>query len=275
MTYRRQSSSKQRNPGTRRRNQKGGLLFAVIIAGFALFKFCASADYNEITGETQYVGINENQEIAIGLQSAPQMIQQYGGLNPNIELQELVRGVGNTIVSLSDAGTTPYEFDFHLLADNQTLNAFALPGGQVFVTSALFNQLETEDQLAGVIGHEIGHVIARHGAERIAKQELSNGLTGAAVIASGDYKTAAAAQMISNLVNMSYGRDQELQSDRLGVRFMIQAGYNPQGLIDVMEVLERASNGQKKNEFLSTHPSYDHRLETIIAAIKEFTPEIQ
>ena len=113
-------------------------------------------------------------------------------------------------------------------------------------------------------------MIARHGAERIAKEQLSQGLTGAAVVASGDYRTAAAAALISNLVNMSYGRDQELQSDDLGVRFMYQAGYDPQGLLDVMAILEQASGGQQQAEFLSTHPNYENRLETIQAAIEKY-----
>ena len=258
-------------PRGRRRTTRGGLLIAIVIAAVAFFRFCASADYNEITGETQYVAITEEQEIALGLESTPQMVQQYGGLSRSQQSQNLVKQIGERIVSRSDAGNSPYRFDFHLLADQRTVNAFALPGGQVFVTTALLNRLETEDELAGVIGHEIGHVIARHGAERIAKQQLAQGLTGAAVVASGDYETAAAAMMISNLVNMKYGRDQELQSDELGVRFMYQAGYDPRALLSVMKVLEEASGGQQKAEFFSTHPSYTNRLETIQEAIDKYT----
>ena len=276
MTYYRRTSGQQGGrrrtqlPGSRRGRTRGGLLIALVIAAVALFRYCSSADYNEVTGETQYVAITEDQEIALGLQSTPQMVRQYGGISRSAEGNALVSGVGERLVRNSDAGKTPYQFDFHLLADRRTVNAFALPGGQVFITEALLGRLTTEDQLAGVLGHEIGHVIARHGAERIAKEQLSQGLTGAAVVASGDYETAAAAAMIANLVNMSYGRDQELQSDDLGVRFMYQAGYDPRGLLDVMAILEEASGGQSKAEFFSTHPSYDNRLETIQRAIDKY-----
>ncbi|HEY3386784.1 MAG TPA: M48 family metallopeptidase [Saprospiraceae bacterium] len=254
----------------RRRNVGGGLLIAVFLAGFALCKYYSNSQLNEITGETQHVSITPEQEIALGLNSYPAMIEQFGGLHPDAEAQKFVKGIGQRIVQQSDAKQTPYQYDFHLLYDPNVVNAFALPGGQVFITQALFNQLETEDQLAGVFGHEIGHVVARHGAERIAKQELTQGLTGAAVIASGDYQTAQAAQMIASLVNMSYGRDQELQSDDLGVRFMVQSGYDPEALIGVMQILEKASGGSRQPEFMSTHPSPENRVQRIRDAIAKY-----
>lgn len=254
----------------RRRNVGGGILLALVIAGFALCKYYSSSQYNEITGETQHVNITAEQEIALGLNSYPAMIQQYGGLHPDAEAQKFVKSVGQKVVQNSDAKQTPYQYDFHLLYDPEVVNAFALPGGQVFITAALFNKLDSEDQLAGVFGHEIGHVVARHGAERIAKEELTQGLTGAAVVASGDYNTAQAAQMIAGLVNMSYGRDQELESDDLGVRFMIQAGYNPEALIEVMKILEASSGGQRQPEFLSTHPSPENRIQKIRDAIAKY-----
>jgi predicted Zn-dependent protease len=257
--------------GNRKRNVGGTLIIGLVVAGFALFRYCSTSDYNEILGTTQYVGISEEQEVALGVQSAPQMIQQYGGLHPSADGQQLVKQVGQRIVQASDAGKTPYRYDIHLLAHPDVVNAFALPGGQVFITAALFNQLDNEDQLAGILGHEIGHVVARHGAERIAKMELTQGLTGAAVIASGDYSTAQAAQMIGNLINMSYGRDQELQSDDLGVRFMVDAGYDPNALISVMRILEQASGGQRQPEFTSTHPSPENRIERIRAAILKYS----
>jgi len=254
----------------RGRNIGGGLLIAVLFAGFALCKYYSNSQFNEITGETQHVSITPEQEIALGVNSYPAMIEQYGGLHPDAEAQKFVKMVGQRIVAQSDVKATPYKYDFHLLYDPKVVNAFALPGGQVFITAALFNELDSEDELAGIFGHEVGHVVARHGAERIAKQELTQGLTGAAVIASGDYQTAQAAQMIAGLVNMSYGRDQELESDDLGVRFMIQAGYDPQALVKVMEILEKTSGGQSQPEFMSTHPSPANRIEKIKAAIEKY-----
>ena len=262
----------------RRRNVGGGIIIAILLAGFALCKYYSQSQFNEVTGANQHISITADQEIQLGLQSMPTMVQEFGGLHPDEDAQRLVKQVGNRIVKNSAAQKTPYQYDFHLLADPNVVNAFALPGGQVFITAALFSKLETEDQLAGVFGHEIGHVVARHGAERIAKEELTQGLTGAAVVASGDYNTAQAAQMIANLVNMSYGRDQELQSDDLGVRFMTEAGYNPEALIGVMQILESASGGQKQPEFLSTHPSPANRVEKIkeaIAKYKDLAPKPQ
>jgi len=245
-------------------------VIGLLLAGLALCKYYSASQYNEITGVTQHVSITAEQEVALGLRSLPAMIQEYGGLHPDEEAQRYVKRVGQRIVAQSAARSTPYEYDFHLLANPQIVNAFALPGGQVFITAALFNQLENEDQLAGVFGHEVGHVVARHGAERIAKQELSEGLTGAAVVASGDYTTAQAAQMIAGLVNMSYGRDQELQSDDLGVRFMIEAGYDPEALIGVMKILERSTGGQRQPEFLSTHPNPENRIGRIQEAMAKY-----
>lgn len=268
--YGRQGGTGMFGGGTRRRNIGGTLLIGLVLAGFALCKYYSNSQFNEITGETQHISITADQEITLGLQSLPAMIEQYGGLHPDPEAQKFVKQVGQKIAATSDARQTPYQYDFHLLADPNVVNAFALPGGQVFITTALFAQLETEDQLAGVFGHEIGHVVARHGAERIAKQELTQGLTGAAVIASGDYSTAQAAQVIAGMVNMSYGRDQELESDDLGVRFMLQAGYDPEALIGVMEILERASGGQRQPEFMSTHPSPENRVQKIRDAIAKY-----
>ena len=257
--------------GGRRRNIGGGLIIGILLAGFALCKYYSSSQLNEVTGKTQHVSITPEQEIALGLQSTPAMIEQFGGLHPDEEGQRFVKEVGQRIAKTSAAKLTPYQYDFHLLADPNTVNAFALPGGQVFITTALFNELQDEDQLAGVFGHEIGHVVARHGAERIAKMELTQGLTGAAVVASGDYSTAQAAQMIGQIVNMSYGRDQELESDDLGVRFMIEAGYKPEALLDVMAILAKASGGaERQSEFFSTHPSPENRVEKIKAAIQKY-----
>src|SRR5690606_1125394 len=137
---------------------------------------------NPYTGRVQTINMTSDQEIAIGLQSAPQMAQQHGGLHPNQQYQALVDQVGNKLIKSSIAAETPYQYEFHLLADANTINAFALPGGQIFITYALFSKLDTEDQLAGILGHEIGHVLGRHSAERIAESEFWQTLsTGASV----------------------------------------------------------------------------------------------
>ncbi len=283
MTYYRRQTPQQGYGGyPRRRNTiGGGLLIAIVMAGFALCKYYGSSQVNPITNETQHINMTVEQEIAIGLQSAPSMAQQHGGLHPDQKAQALVKEVGNRLVANSIARQSPYRYDFHLLRDQRVVNAFALPGGQIFITAALFNRLENEDQLAGVLGHEIGHVVARHSAERMAKQELYQGLTGAAVMATydpsnpGSQRSAEVAQYISNLISMKFGRDQELQSDDLGVRLMIETGYNPEELVGVMRILKEASGGQSRPEFSSTHPDPENRIEKIRAAIEKYQGTVQ
>ncbi len=258
--------------GGPRRNGKARLLLALVVAGFSLCSYLGSKQYNPVTGESQHVSITPRQEIALGLQAAPTMIQQHGGHYPDERLQTALDRIGNRIVQRSDAAGTDWEFDFHLLADEQTVNAFALPGGQVFITMALFRRLGSESEVAGVLGHEIAHVIARHGAQRIAKSGLTQGLIGAVVVAT-DGNNARVAQMVGQLVNMKYGREDELESDRLGVRFMGQAGYDPRSLIQVMKVLAEASGGNQQPEFMSTHPYPENRVEAIEAAIRDEFPQ--
>src|ERR1044071_7602530 len=238
----------------------GRLLMAAAIAAFSLFSYFSSRQDNPVTGETQYIDITPEQEIALGLEAAPQMAAEFGGEDESAADQAIVDEVGNRILQSSPAGNSPYEFDFHLLDDEQTINAFALPGGQVFITRALYNKLQTEGELAGVLGHEIGHVVARHSAEQIAKAQLTQGLTGAAVLATYDPNnpsstgTAQVAALIGQLVTLKFSRNDELEADGLGVCFMNDAGYDPNEMIKVQEILASLSKGNEPPEYLSTHP---------------------
>lgn len=252
------------------------LLIGVVMALIAVIGYCSKNQYNELTGETQHISMTTEQEVALGLQSVPQMAAQHGGELQDPNLTQLVKQVGQRVYSRSDAARSPYKFDFHLLADPNTINAFALPGGQVFITYALLGKLQTEDELAGVLGHEIGHVIARHSAEHIAQQELAEGLKGATVMATYDPSNPNSigsqqlAAMISNLVLMKYSREDELESDELGVKYMIQAGYKPEALIGVMEILAQASGGNRPSEFSSSHPSPENRIDKIKESIQKY-----
>ncbi|MBP6398719.1 MAG: M48 family metallopeptidase [Saprospiraceae bacterium] len=247
------------------------LIIGLAMAAFQAFKFYTSTQTNPITGEEQRVQWNTEEEIQLGLQAAPQMAQEYGGLHPDQRAQELVDRVGQKLVQSTIAAKTGYPYDFHLLADNQVVNAFALPGGQCFITAALFTKLKNEDQLAGVLGHEIGHVIHRHGAERSASQGFIQGLIQSVLIGTGgDQALTQVANMVGQYSSMKYGRDQELESDDFGVRLMVEAGYDPHQLIGVMDILEEASGGQKVPEFQSTHPSPENRREKIKAAIDKY-----
>jgi predicted Zn-dependent protease len=250
---------------------------AAAIAAFSLFSYFSSRQDNPVTGETQYIDISPEQEIALGLEAAPQMAAEFGGLDESAQDQAMVDEIGNRIVQSSPAGNSPYQFDFHLLDDDQTINAFALPGGQIFITRALYDQLNTEGELAGVLGHEIGHVVARHSAEHIAKAKLTEGLTGAAVIAAYDPNNPSSASraqialLIGQLINLKFGRDDELESDYLGVCFIADSGYDPNELIGVMQVLASARQGNQPPEFFSTHPNPENRVQRIQEAIQNIT----
>ena len=255
------------------------LWIALVVAAIALLGYFGTSVFNPITEEKQHVGsITPEQEVALGLQAAPEMAQQFGGLDSDAEAQARVDRVGERLVARSAAGKSPYQFEFHVLDDPQTINAFALPGGQVFITEGLLRRLKSAGELAGVLGHEIAHVVARHGAEHIAKQQLTEGLTGAAVLATYDPNnpdsrtSAAVAAMIGQLVNMRYGRQDELESDQLGVRFTDEAGYDPRSLIALMKILAESSEGGRPPEFFSTHPNPENRIERIQMAIEERYP---
>jgi predicted Zn-dependent protease len=248
------------------------------VAAVAVISFLGSKQFNPVTGEDQYVSITQEQEIAMGLRAAPEMAAEFGGLEPDPRYQAIVNEIGRSLVRGGVAAQSGYPFEFHVLADPQTVNAFALPGGQVFITRALVDRLETEGQLAGVLSHEAVHVLARHSAEQIAQAELTQGITGAVLIASYDPENPSSQQLaqmsilVGQLINMKYGRDDELQADALGVQIMADDGYDPRAMIDVMQILAE-SNPAGPPEFFSTHPNPDNRILRIEEAIKALYPE--
>lgn len=251
----------------RRSSWKIRIAIGLAIVAFAFIKKCNNTEVNPYTGRSQHITMDPDQEIAIGLQSAPQMAQQHGGLYPDERLQSFIKAVGNKLVQNSIARETPYKFDFHLLADDRSINAFALPGGQCFITYALFSQLN-EEQLAGVMGHEIGHVIGRHSAERIADSNTWKTATMGATVGAGDLGNILGG--IGQNTLLKNGRGDELESDELGVLFMIQSGYNPNEMIEVMKILKAAAGPNRVPEFQSTHPDPENRIQKIKEAIKKY-----
>lgn len=269
-----------RRGGYGRRTTRGsGMKLRLIIAGaivlFTLFSYLGQSDTNPITGEKQRVALDVEEEIALGLQSAHSMAAQHGNYHPDNNYQAIVDRVGYRIVDalntqLSDRPdlSNPYQFDFHLLADRSAINAFALPGGQCFITYALFEKLARErntpygrfeDRLAGVLAHEVGHVIARHGNQRMAKQKLTQGLVGAASVGGGGYQSGQVAAMVGKMINMKYGRNDELESDKWGVSLSKAAGFDPCAMLDVMDILDESAAGGGPPEMMSTHPKPANR----------------
>jgi predicted Zn-dependent protease len=260
------------NTGVPRRRGFGcgaRILLAVAIAGFALFRYFSQTEVNPVTGEKQHIALTAEQEVALGLEAAPEMAQQMGGeVDRSDPKAQLVAAVGQKVVRNSDAARSPYQFDFHLLRDDETLNAFALPGGQVFITLGLLSKLDDEAQLSGVLGHEIGHVVNRHGAEHMATGQLGQLLTVATGVAATDeegrgQRAAMVAAMINQMVQLKYSRSDELEADRVGMDYMSQAGFDPAAMLGVMRVLGEASRGGRAPVMLSTHPYTEQRVEEI------------
>jgi predicted Zn-dependent protease len=244
----------------------------VAIILFGLVRYFADTQVNPVTGVKQHLSMTADQEMSLGLQAAPQMAGEMGGeADPSDPAAQEVAHIGRQLATRSDAARSPYasNFHYHLLNDAQTVNAFALPGGQIFITRGLLNRLQNEAQLAGVLGHETGHVIWRHAAQQMEKGQLGQMIaTGIAVGASNNrngYAEAAAAQVANQMLQLHYSREDESQADECGVKYMAQAGYDPQemmGVMNVLKKLEAESPGQTP-EMLRTHPLATTRIERV------------
>lgn len=256
------------------------LLIGLIIAAVGFFSYLTQNEKNPVTGAVQHVSLTPEQEIRLGLQSAPQMTAQMGGEIPSTDFRtQEVQKIGRRIISSSVALKGPWHYQYHLLKDPKTINAFALPGGQIFITLGLYNELKTEAQLAGVLAHETGHVIQRHSAQQMAKSQLGQALVFATGIgmASQDNpdrarQAAAVASLVNQVAQLRYSRKDELEADQWGLRLMSEAGFNPKAMIEVLEILQKSSPGGHTPEMLLTHPYPKNRIEKIKDYLDEHPP---
>jgi predicted Zn-dependent protease len=249
-------------------------IIGAIVILFGIVTYFTHESVNPTTGEKQHVSMTADQEIAMGLQSAPEMEQQMGGEVPASDPRGAeVEKIGQFVVDHSIAHRSPYQYKYHLLNDPQTVNAFALPGGQVFITVALYTKLADEAELAGVLGHETGHVVERHSAQQIEKSRLGQTLVLGAGIAESDKNNGmaaiAAAGVANQMIQLKFSRDDESQADERGLEFMTEAGFDPQGMYDVMDILNHLPGSGSTPGFLQTHPHPADRME----AIKEWISE--
>jgi predicted Zn-dependent protease len=255
------------------------LIIGLVIALAGGLRYCGQTQRNPVTGEMQRVALSPKQEVALGLHSAPLMIARHGGELADRQIAPYVESVGQRLVQRSIARGSPYRFQFHVLSDPRTINAFALPGGQIFITQALLFKLRSEAQLAGVLGHEIGHVIARHGAQHLAKQQLGQLLVTAVQVGSYDSRdpqrnrsAALLAQAANQMISLRYGRQDELEADDYGFRIAVDGGYDPRGLVELMQILDEAAGGGRRPEFLSTHPNPGNRRALLLQRIDQAFP---
>ncbi|HSG81340.1 MAG TPA: M48 family metalloprotease [Gemmatimonadota bacterium] len=240
-------------------------LFAPLILTYALT--LVGCPVNPATGERQLILVSEREEIQMGLQGAQQVEQIYG-LYDDADLQAYVEEIGQELAAASEKPGLPWHFK---VIDDPIVNAFALPGGQIFMTRGILSYFTSEAEMAAVLGHEIGHVTARHSAEQMSRASVAGlGLGVGAILSSDIAKYAGVLSQGLGLMFLKFGRDDERQSDDLGFRYMSRVGYNPREAADVFTMLGRvteAAGGSSLPGWLSTHPDPDERVQRIRAAL--------
>ena len=250
-----------------------GLTLAVLATVAPL----AACTVNPATGQQSFTGfMSESEELRVGAQEHPKILREFGGAYDNAGLADYVRRVGESLARVSE--TPNLRYTFTVLNDDK-VNAFALPGGYVYITRGLLALAENEAEMAGVLAHEIGHVVARHTAQRYSQAMAANiGLTVLGVLGQAAGVPGAAsdlAQFGAAAALQSYSREQELESDKLAVRYMVRVGYSPGALNSffrkmeandrLLAELENRPGGDNRYNIMSTHPRTSQRIEQAIA----------
>ena len=249
------------------------LLLLLLIAGPLIYA-CYKAP---VTGRSQLILISTSQENEMGVTAFRQVLKD-SKISKNASYNESVTRVGNRIARIAD--TPAYEWDFKVIEDDDQINAFALPGGKVGVYTGILPVAETEAGLATVMAHEVAHVAARHGGERVSSGMLAQlGAVGlSAALGGGDPYVRDAIMQAYGLganvgVLLPFSRGQESEADRIGLIYMAQAGYDPREAIAFWQRMDEAVKGQSQPpEFLSTHPGYGTRIRNLQLWLPEAMP---
>ncbi|HAD03972.1 MAG TPA: peptidase M48 [Desulfuromonas sp.] len=241
-----------------------GKFARILLPGLLLV---ASCTINPVTGKDELAlfAVSSDEEVGIGRKTFPQAVQQMGGVYPDAELNRYVQEVGGSLARLSERPELPWEFR---VVNDSSPNAFALPGGFIAITRGLLVNLESEAALAAVLGHEIGHVTARHavsGMQRGVLFDLGLTLLSGATGETGYGPVAQqAGALAADLLDKSYSREQERESDRLGIDYMVKARYSPQGAVQLQEFFSAKLEAGNQNSWLAgmfrTHPFSAERL---------------
>lgn len=225
---------------------------------------------NPATGANELMLISQSQEIQMGEEYDRQVMQQIG-LYEDSALQRFARQIGAKLAANSERPSLPWTFR---VADDAAVNAFAIPGGHIYVTRGILAHLNSEAELAGVIGHEIGHVTARHSAHQMSQQQLAGiGLAVGSIASPAIARYAGLAQQAIGVLFLKFSRDDETEADQLGVRYMARENYDLNQMPHVFTMLERqgqAAGGSRLPEWLATHPDPGNRrenIERLIAAL--------
>jgi predicted Zn-dependent protease len=233
-----------------------------------LFVACST---NPVTGKREFNLVSEADELAMGQQSHPEVMQEFGLYDEKPELNALVDRIGKRIAAVSDRPNLPWHFT---LLDTPMVNAMALPGGYVYVTRGILERMNSEDELAGVIAHEVSHVAARHSARSISQQQLAQIGLGIASIVAGPVASEAyggLVQLGAGLLFTRYSRQQETQADLLGTAYMTEAGYNPRGAENMLKALQRLENGDTTalDRYFIDHPDPGKRVNDVHGEINK------
>ncbi len=231
-------------------SQRYVLLIGAAALAAALAVSCAT---NPVTGRRELSLVSADQELSLGREGFPAVIAEYGRYD-DAAVQAYVDSVGQALAKVSHRPDLKWTFT---VLDDPTVNAFAMPGGYIYITRGILAHLNSEAQLAGVLGHEIGHVTARHGAKQMTQQQvLGLGLAVGAAFSSTVRDYSSAAQQALGLLMLKYSRDDETQADELGVEYTTRAGWDARQIPATYAMLKRVSEraGQRLPGFMSTHP---------------------
>lgn len=237
-----------------------GLILILFLSG------CTTI-YNSATGRNETLLIDTQEEISLG-QDMQQQIKTEMKLLTDTRLQGRLDTIGNKVANVSDRQDLKYYFS---VVDDKEFNAFAIPGGKVYVNSGLI-QSANDDELAAVVGHEVGHVAARHSVKRLQAVLGYQLLAGIALNATGQEQVLEAVDVVFNVVVLGYSRKDEYLADKLGVKYAKLAGFNPQGMVTFFQKLKKESKSSGLDlVFLSSHPPVEERIkqaEIEISALK-------
>ncbi|MCF2444655.1 M48 family metalloprotease [Dyadobacter sp. CY345] len=224
-------------------------VFIIVVMVFLLLS--RKAQINPVTGEEQQITLTPDQEITLGIESAPQLAIQFGGIYQKDHADEKIKSIGRILVSSSDIAKSPYQFDFHVLADSHTVDAFALPGGQIFLTLGLYKKLKTNDEIAVILSHQIGHIIGRHASEKLFKSSVFEGISTQDTILVKDFSPRMISKYLSDLITLNYDEEEENEADHLGIGYATQAGFNPDSFSK--EFFKEKNSNKKSQLFFDKH----------------------
>ncbi len=240
------------------------------LLGFAL-STCAT---NPVTGKKELSFVSEGQEISMGREYAGQVTREMGAY-PDSAVQRYVSGLGKELAAGTERPRLPWTFT---VMDDPQVNAFALPGGYIFITRGIMTHMNSEAELATVVGHEIGHVTARHSVQQMTRQQLAQiGLVAGAIASSKIAQNLGAISQGLGVLFLKYGRDDESQADGLGFRYALNDGYDVRRMVDMFAILQRvsATAGQRIPEWQSTHPDPGNRIAATEERIKRVTVPLE